>query len=92
MEVGAIKALADGRVFTGEQAKANGLVDRLGNLEDAVQWAGELAGIKGKPVVLYPEEKKYRMWKQLFNSVAEWITHLVLQGSREEAQGFVVIH
>jgi len=48
--------LADGRVFTGAQAKANGLVDELGNGEDAIAKAAQLAGIKGKPKVIYAED------------------------------------
>lgn len=43
--------LADGRVFTGRQAKENGLVDVLGNYYDAIDLTGKLAGIKGEPVV-----------------------------------------
>ncbi len=39
-------ALADGRVYTGQRALKLKLVDRLGNLDDAVQWAGEIAGIE----------------------------------------------
>jgi protease-4 len=41
--------LADGRIYIGEQAKANGLVDQLGGLHEAVAEAGNKAGIKGKP-------------------------------------------
>ena len=47
-----IDRIADGRIFTGHQAVEIGLVDRLGNLEDAVNEAAKLAGIKGKPVVV----------------------------------------
>lgn len=50
MEVAKLEALAGGRVWTGRQAKANGLIDELGTLHDAVQAAKQLAGIK-------PEEK-----------------------------------
>ena len=46
-------------IFTGEEAKALGLVDRLGNLEDAIQWAGRLAGIEGKIDTVYAREKKF---------------------------------
>jgi protease-4 len=60
-EIEEIRALADGRVFTGEQAKENGLIDRLGNFQDAVDRAAELAGIEGKPEVLYPEKKRPRI-------------------------------
>lgn len=49
-----VKKLADGRIYTGLEAKELGLVDRIGNLEDAVDWAGELAGIKGEISVVYP--------------------------------------
>ncbi len=43
--------LADGRIFTGRQAKEHGLVDELGNYYDAIKLTGELAGIKGEPVI-----------------------------------------
>lgn len=52
-----VKKLADGRIFTGRMAKEVGLVDKLGNLEDAIKLAGELSGIKGEPRVVYKKEK-----------------------------------
>lgn len=51
MEIEAVRKLADGRIYTGKQAKEAGLVDELGNLYDAIDKAGELAGIKGKPQI-----------------------------------------
>jgi protease-4 len=51
-----VKKFADGRVFTGEQALKIGLVDQLGNLEDAEKAAANLAGIKGEPVVVTKKE------------------------------------
>lgn len=53
-----VTAVADGRVITGHQAKALHLVDELGTIQDAIEDAGELAHIKGKPEVLYLEKKK----------------------------------
>jgi len=50
--------IADGRIFTGEQAKALGLVDVLGNLEDAVAEAGKMGKIPGEPKVVVPPKKK----------------------------------
>ncbi len=47
-----VRALADGRVFTGRQAKDAGLVDELGNLEDAVKITAKLAKIEGEPRVI----------------------------------------
>lgn len=53
-----VRSLADGRIFTGEEAKRLGLVDELGNLDDAVKLAGELAKIKGEPKVIREKEKR----------------------------------
>ena len=52
-----VRKIADGRVFTGRQAVKAGLVDELGNLEDAVKTAAKLAGISGEPSVLDKKEK-----------------------------------
>ena len=50
--------IADGRIFTGEQARGLGLVDVLGNLEDAISDAGKLGKIAGEPkVVTFPKKK-----------------------------------
>jgi protease-4 len=58
-------ALADGRIFTGEEAVKQGLVDRLGNLEDAAEWAGRLGGIEGKVAMVYKKEDKFSFFKYL---------------------------
>jgi protease-4 len=58
MDREAVARIADGRIFSGEQAKALGLVDALGNLEDAVADAGKLAKIEGEPRVVTPPKKK----------------------------------
>ncbi len=58
MERGSVAKIADGRIFSGEQAKSLGLVDALGNLEDAVTEAGKLAKIEGEPRVITPPKKK----------------------------------
>lgn len=52
-----VNKIADGRVFTGEQALKAGLVDELGDLEDAVKAAAKLSGIRGEPVVITKKEK-----------------------------------
>lgn len=58
LPVDEVRKLADGRVLSGEQAKAVKLVDRLGNLPDAIEEAGRLAGINGEPEVILPPKKK----------------------------------
>lgn len=58
MDVDVIRQIADGRIFSGETALSLGLVDRLGNLEDAVEWAGREGGIKGAIEAVYPPKQK----------------------------------
>ena len=48
-----IEEVADGRLLTGRQALELGLVDKLGNFEDAVELAGSLAGISGRPELVW---------------------------------------
>lgn len=47
-----VRTLADGRVYTGNQALDLGLVDRLGNLDESIQRAAELGGIEGEPNIV----------------------------------------
>jgi len=58
LPVAEVRKIADGRILTGEQAKTLKLVDRLGTLQDAIEEAGRLAGIKGEPEVVLPPKKK----------------------------------
>lgn len=53
-----VDKIADGRVFTGEQAKNLKLVDELGSISDAIRLAGTMSGIKGEPNVVYYPKKK----------------------------------
>jgi len=65
MERGKVLKIADGRLFSGEQAKGLGLVDSLGNLEDAVSEAGKMAKIEGEPRVVTPPKKKFSILELL---------------------------
>jgi protease IV len=53
----AVLAFADGRVYSGQQARALKMVDEMGGLEDAVESAAKLAGLAGKPKLLYPRRR-----------------------------------
>ncbi len=53
-----VRKLADGRVFTGEQAKHEGLVDEIGSYHDALAAAAKMAGITGPPRVISPPKKR----------------------------------
>ena len=65
LDVAKVKALADGRIFTGREAKGLGLVDELGPFDAAVAKAAELAGIKGRPRLYYPGRDKVEMLRRL---------------------------
>jgi protease-4 len=52
-----VLGFADGRIYSGQQARALKMVDELGGLEDAIEAAGKLAGISGKPKVTYPRRR-----------------------------------
>lgn len=70
-----VKKIADGRVYTGEQALKAGLVDELGNLEDAIKVAAKLAGIKGEPTVV-SKEKKLSLINLLRGSMPKELTDI----------------
>jgi protease-4 len=54
-----VRKLADGRVYTGQEAKADGLVDELGTFQDAIDAAARIAGIQGEPKILSPSKKSF---------------------------------
>lgn len=54
----AVRKLADGRVYTGEEAKRLGLIDDLGTLQDAIQAAAKMSGIAGEPKIITPSKRK----------------------------------
>ncbi len=68
-----VKSLADGRVFSGLQAKTLGLVDQIGNLEDAVASLSKSLGIRGEPEIVYAKSPRQRFWKKIFGSfLGKW--------------------
>lgn len=78
-----VRKLADGRIYTGNQAKQLGLVDELGNMYDAIDGASQLAGIVGKPTL--KEYGKQSPWNMLFGP-NEKISTLVEQFLFHKAQ------
>lgn len=54
-----VRKLADGRVYTGQKAKADGLVDELGTYQDAIDAAAKMAGIAGEPKIVTPPKKNF---------------------------------
>ena len=65
MDIAKVKEIAEGRVWTGEQAKELGLVDQLGNLQAAIKSAAKLAKVEKYNTVNYPEPEPW--FKSLLN-------------------------
>lgn len=66
-----MKTLAEGRIYTGEEAKEAGLVDEFGNLPDAIDKAGRLGGIQGKVKAVYPEKEGASLLRLLLGQKTE---------------------
>ena len=75
-----IAQIADGRIFSGEQAKSLGLVDELGNLEDAIKYAAEQSGISGEPDVVYPEKKRPSLLDYVIEESISKIHEVITRG------------
>ncbi|HET7904272.1 MAG TPA: signal peptide peptidase SppA [Candidatus Eisenbacteria bacterium] len=74
---------ADGRIFSGDQAAEYGFVDRLGSLEDAIEMAGEMAGIAGRPSVVRKERRRISVFDFLEERMNP-VKNLVGSGPRLE--------
>jgi protease-4 len=79
MQEADVRAIADGRIFTGQQALSLKLVDQMGDLSDSIQLAGSLAGIKGKPNVI-EKRKKVSFFEYLKEESASWIADVIASG------------
>jgi protease-4 len=66
-----VRAFADGRIMTGRQALAFGLVDTLGTFEDAKRIAASLCGIEGEPRLIRPSRRLNSWVRDLLEGTAE---------------------
>lgn len=70
LPIDSVRAIASGRVWTGIQAKANGLVDELGGLDDAIKLAAKTAKLgDGDYRVRYPRQKDF--FEKLVSSMSD---------------------
>jgi len=78
-----VKANADGRIFSGQQALELGFVDKLGNLKVAIDEAAMLGGIDGEPNVIYPPRRQPRgLFSLMFRGVAEAMLDMMAEQDR----------
>lgn len=64
-----VDKIADGKIFSGEQAKELNLVDELGTINDAVNMAGSMGGIEGHPDLVYFPKKKSAIMELLESKI-----------------------
>jgi protease IV len=81
-----VQSLADGRVYTGEEAHRLKLVDDLGGLHDAISIAGEMAGIPGEPKIIYPRERGPGLLELLLSPPGGEVLKAILQRGRAPFQ------
>jgi protease-4 len=75
-----VTAIADGRVFTGVQAKKLKLIDELGTQDDAIDYLAGVLKIKGKPHIAYPAKKSHGL------------QDLIMGGGKDDDDGFEEEH
>ena len=73
MKVDEIKPLADGKVWTGEQAMPLKLIDQIGDFRAAVEDTAKSVGIKGEPTIVRPEKDRKSLLDLLFGDASEYI-------------------
>jgi protease IV len=80
-----VRKIADGRVLTGQQAQELGLIDEIGNFNDAVDTAKERAGLTGEPRLVYPPDEKSRFFEELLGGAVRSVAEAVRAEIHHEA-------
>lgn len=81
-----VREIADGRILTGAMAKEKGLVDQLGNFEDAVTLTKKLAGIDGEVNLIYPQKKKPKLLDILLGEAAESMSDILKSNTKSDIE------
>jgi protease IV len=68
-----VRALANGKVWTGEQALPLKLVDQIGDFRAALEDTAKSVGIKGEPTLVHPEKERKSVLDLLFGDVSEYL-------------------
>jgi protease IV len=65
MDESKVRKLADGRVYSGAQARELGLIDQFGTLDDAIDFAAKRVGLEPSPAVYYSRTEAERWWESM---------------------------
>ena len=72
-KVADIRSIADGRVWTGQEALSMHLIDQVGDFQAAVDDTAKSVGIKGEPTLVRPEKNRESLLDLLFGDVSQWL-------------------
>jgi protease IV len=73
MKVDDVRSVADGKVWTGQQAVAMKLIDQVSDFEGAVNDTAKAVGIRGEPTLVRPEKDHRSVLDLLFGDVSQWL-------------------
>lgn len=79
LSVEKVREIADGRIFSGARAKDLGLVDFMGNFQDAVEITKKIVGIKGDVALVYPKKSTGELWNLFLESSARNIVGVLTE-------------
>jgi protease-4 len=68
-----VKSIANGKVWTGEQAMSMKLIDSVGDFETAVSDTAKSVGIKGEPTLVHPERDRKTLMDLLLGDVSQFL-------------------
>ena len=68
-----MKSIANGKVWTGEQATSMKLIDGVGDFETAVADTAKSVGIKGEPTLVHPEKDRKTLMDLLLGDVSQFL-------------------
>jgi protease-4 len=68
-----VKTIANGKVWTGEQAKSMKLIDEVGDFEAAVKDTAKAVGISGEPTLVHPERDRKTLLDLMTGDISQWI-------------------
>jgi protease-4 len=68
-----IKSIANGRVWTGQEALSMHLIDQIGDFQEAVQDTAKSVGIKGEPTLVRPEKNRQSLLDLMFGDVSQYL-------------------
>src|SRR5215510_4973383 len=68
-----VKAIANGKVWTGQQALPMKLVDQLADFQAAVEDTAKSVNIKGEPVLVRPEKDRKTLGDLIFGDISDWL-------------------